>query len=414
MSSRLPEFYELSVDERLEIIKKFAKLTNDEIGLLKSSTKLGIDVADKMVENVIGTTELPFGIAVNFLINGKDYLIPMVIEEPSVIAAASHAAKLARNCGGFQAEADSPIMRGQIQIINPTKNAEDKIMQKKDEILALANSDGSTIIRLGGGAKGIEMKRIKAKKEMLILYLLVDVRDAMGANTVNTMLERIAPFVEKITGGKANFRIISNLADLRLARAKAEWSKKDIGKDVIEGIINGYELAVADPYRAATHNKGIMNGIDAVALATGQDWRALEAGAHAWAARKGYGPLTRYYKNKNGNLVGEIELPIAVGIVGGSIKSNPIAQIALKILGVSSAQDLAAVMAAVGLAQNFAAMRALAAEGIQKGHMRLHARNIAMAAGIKGRLVDVIADRMADEGNISIARAKELIKEYGN
>jgi len=359
-----------------------------------------------MVENIVGTQELPFGLATNFRINGKDYLIPMVIEEPSVIAAASHAAKLAREAGGFWAEADESIMRGEIQVLDAGPEAEKRITEAKEELLEMANTCSQTLSKLGGGAKDIEIKRVNG---MLVLHLLVDVKDAMGANTVNTMLEKISPRVQELTGGRIGFRIISNLCDLRLARARARWPKALLGEDVIQGILDGYRLAEKDIYRTVTHNKGIMNGIDAVALATGQDWRAIEAGAHGWAARNGYKPLTRYWLDEKGDLWGEIELPLAVGVVGGSIKSNPVAQIALKILGVKSAKELSSVMAAVGLAQNFAALRALAKEGIQKGHMRLHARNLAIAAGAKGEEIERIAERMVKEGKISLEYAKELL-----
>jgi hydroxymethylglutaryl-CoA reductase len=414
-TSELPGFHKLSIEERVKIVANFAKLSPEEVRFLTNTGRLSLDMADKMSENVIGTFELPFGIATNFLINGKDYLIPMAIEEPSVIAAASHGAKLARPGGGFSVSADPSLMVGQIQIVNVEKieKAKNVIIDKKYEILEAANSKDSVLVSIGGGAKDIETNILKTKRgQMLIVNLIVDVKDAMGANAVNTMVERIAPKLEEITGGRSRLRIISNLADRRLARARAVWLADVIGKDTVEGVLDGWAFAVADRHRCATHNKGIMNGIDAVGLATGQDWRALEAGAHSFAAVKGYKPLTKYYKDKAGNLVGEIELPIAVGIVGGSTKTNPIAQIALKILGVKSAQELAGVMAAVGLAQNFAALRALSTEGIQRGHMKLHARNIALAAGAKPGQVDQIVEQMVKEGRISIERAKELINEY--
>ncbi len=413
--SELPGFYRLPIEERLRIVSSFANLSQDEIELLKNTGRLDLETADRMSENVIGTLELPFSIATNFLINGKDYLIPMAIEEPSVVAAASHAAKLARPGGGFQVSAELPIMVGQIQLVGVSRieAAKKAIIKKKAELIKLANSKNSTLTALGGGAKDIELKVLKtARGKMLIANLIVDVRDAMGANIVNTMAERIAPELEMLSGGRARLRIISNLADRRLARARAVWKKEVIGEDVVEGVLDGWAFAAADRYRCATHNKGIMNGIDAVGLATGQDWRALEAGSHGWAARKGYQPLTKYYKDREGNLVGEIELPIAVGVVGGSIKSNPIAQIGLKILGVRSAQELAGIMAAVGLAQNFAALRALSTEGIQRGHLKLHAKNFAIMAGAKRELIDKIAKRMVEEGNISYNRAKELLEEF--
>jgi len=415
MSSRIPGFYKLSVQERLEIVAKFSNLSEEEKNKLISTASLSLEIADRMIENVIGTFELPIGIATNFLIDGKDYLIPMVIEEPSVVAAASNAAKMARERGGFFTDYTGSIMIGQIQVTklkNPN-SARFEILRNKDEIIQKANECDPVLVKLGGGCKDLEARVINTfKGDMLIVHLLVDVKDAMGANAVNTMCEAVAPLIERITGGKVYLRIVSNLATYRLARAKAVFDKKVIGgEEVVEGIMYAYAFAKADPYRCATHNKGIMNGISAVAIATGNDFRALEAGAHSYAALFGYKPLTSYEVDEEGNLVGTIELPIAVGTVGGATNVNPLAKICLKILGVKTSEELARVMAAVGLAQNFAALRALATEGIQRGHMELHARNIAIAAGATGNEIDEIVDIMVKERKIRIDYAKELLKK---
>lgn len=416
-TSRIPGFYKLTPIERLNFVKEFAELTNEEVKLLQSTGALSIEDANRMVENVIGTMQIPLGIAVNFLINGKDYLIPMAIEEPSVIAAASNAAKMARVKGGFFASSIGSIMIGQIQVVDipdPYKTKE-LIISAKDEILKKANEQDKVLVSFGGGAKDLDVRIINTFiGPMVIAELYIDCKDAMGANIVNTMTEAVAPLIERITGGRVLMRIVSNLAIKRLAKAKAIFDKKAIGgEEVVDGIIKGYAFALADPFRCATHNKGIMNGIIAIALATGNDTRAIEAGAHAYASRSGhYMPLTTWEKDKDGNLVGEIELPLAVGIVGGITKVHPIAKIALKILGVKSASELAEVMASVGLAQNFAALRALVTEGIQRGHMKLHARNIAAMAGAKGELIDKIAQIMIEERKIKIDRAKELLKKF--
>ena len=418
-SSRIPGFYKLTVEERLERVSQFAELNEEEKLCFLRDGRLSLaidkDTADRMIENVIGIYELPLGIATNFLINGKDYLIPMAIEETSVVAAASNAAKIARVRGGFEAEASDQIMIGQIQLlhIQDLDKAIKEILKSREEILNLANQQDKVLVSLGGGAKDIEIRKVD---DMLVVHLLVDVKDAMGANAANTMAEAVAPLLEEITGGKARLRIISNLADRRIARARAVFDKKAMGgEDVVDAFLEGYRFALLDPYRAATHNKGIMNGIDAVVIATGNDWRAIEAGAHAYAAREGtYKPLTRYWKDDDGNLVGEIELPIAVGVVGGAVSIHRKAQICRKILGVKSAKELAMVLASVGLAQNFAALLALSTVGIQKGHMELHAQNIAVMAGAKGDQIDEIAQRMIKEGKIRLDRAKELLKElYG-
>jgi len=415
-TSRLPGFYKLSIDERLKIVKEFAGLTDEEVKLLSNFGNLGADKANVMIENVIGGMTYPFAVAVNFLINGKEYLVPMVLEEPSVVAAASNAAKVMRRDGGIKAKATDPIMIGQIQVINVPSphHARMIVLEHRDEILDLANAQDPILVKLGGGAKDVEVRVVNSRiGPMLIVHLLVDVRDAMGANAVNTMCEAVAPLIEKLTKGKVLLRIISNLAVKRLVRAWVKVYKEDIGgEDIVDRIVAASAFAEADPFRATTHNKGILNGVIAVALATAQDHRAIEAGAHAYAARDGrYKPLSIWEKDDEGNLVGFLEMPMAVGIVGGATKTHPTARIALKILGVKSAKELAEVMGAVGLAQNFAALRALATVGIQKGHMKLHARNLAIMAGAEGELIDKVAERMIEEGKITYARAVEILKE---
>ncbi|MEM0341044.1 MAG: hydroxymethylglutaryl-CoA reductase, degradative [Acidilobaceae archaeon] len=413
-TSRIQGFYKLPLEERIKIVKEFANLTEEEVELLKRTGRLTLELADKMIENVVGTFELPFAIAVNFLINEKDYLIPMVTEEPSVVAAASNAARWCREGGGVWARASDPIMIGQIQVVKVSSpySAAMKILERKQEILDAANSTNEFLVKIGGGAKDLEVRVLESPLgKMVVVHLLVDVRDAMGANIVNTMVEKVAPIIEEVSGGKVLLRIVSNLADRRIVRA---WTRvpKDVigGDDVVEGIVYAWALAAADPYRAATHNKGIMNGIVAVALATGQDTRAVEAGAHAYAARRGrYEPLTVWERDDRGDLVGYIELPLAVGTVGGSIRSNPIARLALKILNVKTSRELAEVMAAVGLVQNLAALRALVTEGIQKGHMKLHARQLALAAGASAQEVDLVVEEMLKSGVISLEKAKEVL-----
>lgn len=415
-SSRIPGFYKLPPEERLEKVKNFAGLTDEEADTIGKTGSLDSDTADKMIENVIGTLELPIGIAVNFTINGEDYLIPMATEESSVVAAASNAAKIARVNGGFEAEADAPRMIGQIQVtdIDDIEEAKKAIESKKDEILDLANEQDPVIIKLGGGAENLEVREIDTPSgKMIVVHLIVDVRDAMGANLVNTMAEAVAPMIEEISGGDVYLRIISNLADKRVSRAKAVFEKEELGgEEAVNGILKAYHFAVGDPYRCATHNKGIMNGMTSMALAIGNDVRALEAGAHSYAAKDGeYKPLTTWRKNEDGDLVGEIEIPVTIGIVGGSTSVNPIAKTCIKILGVETSQELGKVMASVGLAQNLAALRALSSEGIQKGHMKLHARNIASVAGAEGDLIDKVAKKMIKEDRISTDRAMEILEE---
>jgi hydroxymethylglutaryl-CoA reductase len=370
-----------------------------------------------MIENVVGAIPIPLGIAVNFLINKRDYLIPMAIEEPSVVAAASYAAKMVRDGGGFYTSSTPPIMIGQIQAvgIKDPYAAKMRVIQAKEEIVKKANDKDPVLVSVGGGAKDLDAKVINTTQgSMLITELHVDCRDAMGANAVNTMAEAVAPMIERITGGRVYLRIISNLATKRLTRAWCVVPKEAVGgEEVVDGIVNAYAFAVADPYRAATHNKGILNGIIAVIIATCNDHRAIEAGAHAYAVKNGhYTSLSTWEKNENGDLVGSIELPMAVGLIGGAVRTHPIARITVKILDVKTANEFAEVLAAVGLAQNLGAVRALAHEGIQRGHMSLHARNIAVAAGATDELIDLVAEKMVEERKIRMDRAKELIEQY--
>ena len=413
--SSISSFYKLTLDERLDRVKDFSGLSSEEVQMIRSGN-LPLPSAQRMIENVVGVLPVPLGIAVNFLINGKDYLIPMAIEEPSVVAAASHAAKLARNLGGFKTTSTEPLMIGQIQLVRTgsPRDAEKQILASKQEILEKANQQDPTLVSKGGGAKDLRVRVLPSLTgTMVIAELLVDCRDAMGANVVNTMSEAVAPMLEKLSGGTANLRIISNLADKRVARANAVFSKELVGgEEVVDRIVDAYAFAAADPYRCATHNKGVMNGVTAVCLATGNDTRAIEAGAHAYAARTGhYSPLTRWNRTENGDLEGSIEIPTAVGIIGGITAVHPTAKICLKILGVKSARELGEVMAAVGLAQNMAALRALAAEGIQHGHMSLHARNIAAMAGAEGEMIDRVAAAIVSEKKVRLDRAKEIVQE---
>jgi len=415
-TSELSGFYKLSPGERLKIVREYAELSEEEAELLCRTGALELEQANRMIENVIGTTELPLGMATNFLINGRNYLIPMAIEEPSVVAAASNAAKMVRERGGFNTESTPPIMIGQIQLVdvkNPTE-AREKILEAKEQILEMANEQDPVLVKLGGGAKDVEVRVLTTNLgPMTIIHLLVDVRDAMGANVVNTMCEAVAPFIEELTRGRVFLRIVSHLATYRLAQARAVFAKEALGgEEVVDGVLQAYAFAAADPYRCATHNKGVMNGIIAVSLATANDTRALESGAHAYAAIGGsYKPLTRWERTADGDLLGRIELPVAVGTIGGATAVHPIAKICRKILGVQSARELGEIMAAVGLAQNLAAMRALATDGIQRGHMKLHARNIAVMAGAEGELIDIVARKMVMEKKIRLDRAKEILQE---
>ena len=411
-SSRFSGFYRVSVSERQEILRDRYNLTESELKSLAQGG-LSVELANRLIENVVGIYGLPLGIAANFQINGRDYVIPMAIEEPSVVAAASHAAKLVRDAGGFTASADKPIMIGQVQVLDvrDLDAASEKILAARDEIVALANSK-STLVEYGGGAIGLQVRLFRETRvgPMLVVHLHFNVLDAMGANSVNTSCEAVAPLIEQLTGGRVVLRILSNLADRRLARASGRVKCEALGEEVVRNIVDAQVLAEVDPYRAATHNKGIMNGIDAVVIATANDWRGAEAGAHSYAARDGhYRALTRWDRDPGGDLIGSIELPIPSGIIGGTTTAHPLAQLSLKILGVETAQEFAGVLAAVGLAQNLGALRALAGEGIQQGHMALHARQIAIAAGASGEEIDRIANQLAQENNVRLSRAKELL-----
>ena len=415
-SSELQGFYKLPMEQRRELLKKSTSLTDDEIKILANTGGLPAETADHMIENVVGGYTYPLGIATNFMINGRDYLVPMALEEPSVVAAASNAAKMARAKGGFKVTNTGPVMIGQIQVVTVPKpeSAKAKLLKRKAELLKKANEQDPMLVSLGGGAKDLKVKVLSTLKgPMVIAELIVNTGDAMGANAVNTMAEAVAPLVEEITGGRVFLRIISNLADRRLVKATAVFDREAVGgADVVDGVVYAYAFADADPYRCATHNKGIMNGVVAVGIACGQDIRALEAGAHSYASRSGkYKPLTTWEKNREGDLVGTLEMPMAVGLVGGAAKTHPAARANIKVLGVKTATELAEVMGAVGLAQNFAALRALASEGIQRGHMKLHSRNVAISAGATGEFVDLVARRMIEEKKIRFDRAKELVAE---
>ena len=414
--SRLEGFYKKTPEERLKIVRDFADLTDEEVSIISNTGALSVDQADRMIENVIGTMPMTLGIAVNFLINGTDYLIPMATEEPSVVAAASNAAKIARQRGGFTTSSMDPVMIGQIQLtgVSDPEAARSAILKKKDEIIELCDSKDPMLVKYGGGARDVEVRVISTDRgPMVITHILVDCRDAMGANAVNTMAEAIAPLIERITGGKVYLRIISNLAKHRLARAEAVFDRDLIGgEEVVEGILEAYEFAKADPFRAATHNKGVMNGISAAVIATGNDFRAIESGCHSYASMTGqYRPLTSYEKDADGNLIGRIEVPMAVGLVGGATKVHPTARVNVRILGVKTANELGEIFAALGLAQNFAALRALATEGIQRGHMSLHARNIATSVGAIGDEIDKVVEILVRERNVRMDRAEEILGE---
>ena len=416
INSKISGFYKLSIEERQKILVELFDLNEDDQQLLKNFGYFTLSQLDTTIENVVGSYNLPMGIACNFKINDKDYLIPMVIEEASVVAAASNAAKFARKHGGFQSEKVKSVMISQIQItqLADIDSAKDKLYKYKEEILKRANEQDPLLRKLGGGAFDIEIREITTRKgKMLIVHLLVDVIDAMGANVVNTMAEAVSPYIEELTNGSIFLRIVSNLATHRIAKSRAIFDKELLGgEDVVEGIMNAYEFALADPYRATTHNKGIMNGIISITLATGNDTRAIEAGAHAYASLSGrYKPLTKYNINSEGNLEGEIEIPLALGIIGGMTKIHPMARLALKILGVKSAEELSQVAASVGLAQNIAALRALASEGIQKGHMALHSRNIAKLAGVPDEYINEVAKKLVDDNKVRVDYAKVIWKQ---
>ncbi len=413
-SSQVSGFYKLPVEKRIDFVADFANLSEEDKKVFSSC--LEMDTADRMIENVLGTFELPLGLAVNFLINGKDYVLPMVTEESSVVAAASNAAKMARIKGGFKTEISEPLMIGQLQLlkVEDVASAAKKILDHKKQLLELANAQDKVLVDFGGGAKDIEVRILDSPMgKMIVSHLIVDVRDAMGANAVNTMCEALAPMLEELTGGYVRLKILSNLADKRLVKATATFEKEKMGGEkVVDAFLESYTLASIDPYRAATHNKGIMNGIDSLIIATGNDFRAIESGAHAYAARNGqYTSLTKYHKDKDGNLVGEIELPCAIGIVGGAGNIHPKARLCKKILGIKTAKELSEIVAALGLAQNFAAVFALSTVGIQKGHMSLHAKNIAVMAGATGPQIDKVADQLIKEEKVKLDRAKEILKE---
>ena len=415
-TSKISGFYKKSIKERLDIVKDFAELSDEDIKVLTTnSSGVDMDIMDQLVENVIGCMPLPLGIATNFLINGKDYMIPMAIDETSVIAGASHGAKIIRESGGIIAIAPDSLMIGQIQVTNTSAPyaASVKILNKKKEIIQEANKVDPILVSLGGGLKDIETTVLDTEiGKMIDVHLIIDVRDAMGANAINSIAEKIAPIFEEITGGKVCLKILSNLADRRLVKAIVTIKKEIIGEEAVDGIVKAYQFANATPYRAATHNKGVMNGVSALALATGNDFRALEAGVHSYTARSGqYKPISIWEKDAENNLAGSIEFPAVVGIVGGVSKLHPVARVALKILNVKSASELGTVFGALGLVQNYVILKELATVGIQKGHMGLHAKNIAMMAGASGKLVDQIAEKMVKENCIRLDMAQKFLKE---
>ena len=423
LGSRLPGFYNRTLDERRAELGRGALLIPAELAALTGEAGLSADQAEHMIENVVGIYSLPLGIALNFVVNGRDVLVPMAVEEPSVVAGASFMAKLARAGGGFVAHTTDPEMIGQLQILDVPDLASARlaILEQKERLLGEVAQIDPVLQRLGGGPRDLEVRLIDSSPigPFLVLHLIYDVRDAMGANAVNTAVERLAPQVESITGGRAHLRILSNLADRRLARARCTIPLSELAFDqysaeqVRDGVIAAWAFAAADPYRAATHNKGIMNGVDAVVIATGNDWRAVEAGAHAYASRHGqYTSLSTWEKDAEGNLAGTLEMPLAVGTVGGATKVHPSAQAALKLMGVSSARQLAEIVISVGLAQNLAALRALATEGIQRGHMALHARQVAVAAGAEGDMITRLAEKLVQERSVRSDRAEEILREW--
>jgi hydroxymethylglutaryl-CoA reductase len=418
-NSRISGFYNMTLEERRTKLLDAASLTPEGLSPFNKGG-LSPEAADHMIENVIGLYSLPLGIALNFQVNGRDVLVPMTLEEPSVVAGASFMAKLVRLGGGFTATTSDPLMIGQMQVINIANldEAKLKLYEHKAELLEEADAIDPVLKKFGGGARDLEVRIIESSPigPFIVVHLIYDVRDAMGANAVNTACERLSPRVEAITGGRVHLRILSNLADRRIARTRCTIPVKELafdnfaGEDVRDGIIAAYAFAAADPYRAATHNKGIMNGVDSVVIATGNDWRAIEAGAHAYAARSGrYTSLSTWSKDPDGNLVGTLEMPMAVGIVGGATKVHPAAQAAVKLMGVKTANELAEIIVSVGLAQNMAALRALATEGIQRGHMSLHARQVAIAAGATGDLIERVATQMVVEKVVRIDRAEEIL-----
>ncbi|RDW16017.1 hydroxymethylglutaryl-CoA reductase, degradative [Oceanobacillus arenosus] len=425
-TSRIPGFYKMTVDQRQELIKEMHPFSVQEKEAFFSNSPLTIDTADNMIENVIGTFQLPLGLGLNFLINGKDYVIPMAIEEASVVASASHIARIVRQAGGFTTEATERVMIGQIQVVGCSDfhAAKEAILIEKENIIMAANAAYPSIVARGGGVVDLEVRILNEALDskygqMLIVHLYINTVDAMGANIINTMVESVAPLVEEITEAKVYLRILSNYADRSLARAHCVIPTELLetgdfsGEEVRDGVIHAFEFADSDPYRAVTHNKGIMNGIDPVVIATGNDWRAVEAGAHAYAAKSGaYRSMTIWSKDEAGNLVGELELPMAVGTVGGATKVHPLAKMALNILDIKSARELAQVIVAVGLAQNLGALKALVTDGIQKGHMALHSRSVAIAAGATGEMVDIVAKELVETKQIRVGKAIELVEKY--
>ncbi len=434
-SSAIPEFYKKTPAERLQAVKDFASLSDEEAKALRDWGALGEATARGMIENTVGTTALPLGFATNFLVNGKDYLIPMALEEPSVVAAASNAAKLCRPSGGFKCDSDESVMIGQMQFVRAANSgasvlaAVKKVNAARTKLCAMANECDATLCSFGGGCRDLRARALETPRgEMLVVEIFVDVRDAMGANCVNSMCERLAPAIAEVTGVEARLRIVSNLATRRLSRAKAVWKARDLeesfkdsesresrltGKQIVERVLDAWAFAAADAHRACTHNKGIMNGVDAALVACGQDWRAMEAGCHAYAATVvpgKYSPLTRFEATDASDLVGFIELPTQVGVVGGATRTHSVARACLKVLGVKSSREFGEVLAAVGLAQNFAALRALATEGIQRGHMELHARNIAILAGAKGDEVELVASKLVESRCVKVDKARELLE----
>ncbi|GLO64414.1 hydroxymethylglutaryl-CoA reductase, degradative [Oceanobacillus kimchii] len=425
-SSRIPGFYNMSVDERRKLLKDNYDLTDEQMRNLSNNPSLSLDKANNMIENVVGTYELPLGMGLNFVINGKEYTVPMAIEEASVVASASHIAKIVRSAGGFEAKSRERLMIGQIQVVGCSdfKDAKQALLNQKDTLLSAANDAYPSIVKRGGGTRDLDVRILNEDanstySQMLVMHIYVDTCDAMGANMINTMVEAIAPIVEEITGGKVYLRILSNYADRSLASARCVippyllTTGDFTGEEVRDGVIHAYEFAASDPYRAVTHNKGIMNGIDPIVIATGNDWRAVEAGAHAYAAKDGqYGSMTTWSEDEAGNLVGEIELPMSVGIVGGATRVHPLAELSLSIMNIESAAELAEVIVSVGLAQNLGALKALATDGIQKGHMALHSRSVAIAGGASGEMIDVIAKKLIDQKEIRVGKAKELVEQY--
>lgn len=416
-SSRIPGFHKMTLTQRIDMVSEFAGLSADEVKLLGKSSSLGMETAQHLIENVIGTFELPLGVAPNFTVNGKDVLIPLAVEESSVVAAMANAAKMAASGGGFYASTSGPVMIAQIQAMNISDPfaAKIRILERRDEIIAFCNEQDPVLVKLGGGCRDVEVRVIDSSVgPMVVTHILVDTRDAMGANAVNTMAEALAPKIETWTGGKVFLRILSNLADRRVARARCVVKKDAIppGPEVIDHIVIASAFADADPYRAATHNKGIMNGVSAMVIATGNDFRAVEAGAHAYAARTGrYRSLSLWEKDHNGDLTGSIEIPLALGLVGGATAIHPMAKLVLKILGVNSSVELAEITAAAGLCQNLAAVRVLAAEGVQRGHMSLHAKNMAIMVGAQGGEIEIIAEKLIAGGKVRADIAETLLAE---